>query len=156
MIKSYDDYTVTGQMNLFDRDTWCGRMSLEHSAPAIPKERTSRPSSQRSSASSNRKLPMCLSLKRDGQTPGASTMTWGPGALLGEYTMRSFGEFPSVANESRLSQILEGSAPRKYYLSARACAGILNRAQRRGKALPEVLKAALENQILRSSCDAEN
>ena len=60
--------------------------------------------------------------------------------------MPSFGEYPSEENASRLSQILEDSAPPKYYLSAKACAGILNRASRRGKALPPELKSALENQ----------
>lgn len=57
--------------------------------------------------------------------------------------MHSFGECPSVAAESRLSQILEEHPHPKYYLSAKACRGILNRAERRGKQLPEALKAAL-------------
>lgn len=68
------------------------------------------------------------------------------GALLGEYTMLSFGECPSVENESLLSQILEDKPHPKYSLSAKACQGILNRAQRRGKKLPEQLLKALENQ----------
>ena len=34
----------------------------------------------------------------------------------------------------------------KYYLSPRACLGILRRASERGKQLPEVLKIALERQ----------
>ena len=37
------------------------------------------------------------------------------------------------------------SAP-EYYLSAKACAGILRRAERRGKELPQVLREALEAQ----------
>ena len=61
--------------------------------------------------------------------------------------MPSFGESPREENESRLSQILVDSAHPKYYLSAKACAGILNRAAKRGKQLPEILKKALENQI---------
>jgi cytidylate kinase len=48
-----------------------------------------------------------------------------------------------------LSQILEANAPEKYYLSAKACEGILRRAERRGKQLPEILKIALEQQIAR-------
>jgi len=71
------------------------------------------------------------------------------GALLGEYTTRSFGESPSVENVSRLSQILEDCPPQKYSLSAKACQGILNRAERRGKELPKELKAAL---IAQSAC----
>ena len=61
--------------------------------------------------------------------------------------MRSFGEFPREENASRLSQILQDSAPEKYSLSARACVGILNRAKKRGKVLPEILRQALESQI---------
>ena len=60
--------------------------------------------------------------------------------------MHSFGESPSVAVESRLSQILEDSPLPKYCLSAKACQGILNRANKRGKELPPELEAALENQ----------
>jgi hypothetical protein len=75
-------------------------------------------------------------------------MAWtDDGALLGEYMMRSFGECPREENESRLSQILQEEAPQKYSLSAKACTGILNRAAKRGKVLPEILQQALENQI---------
>jgi hypothetical protein len=87
-------------------------------------------------------------------------MNWEDGALLGEYTMPSFGEQPTLlmteaslntehrsgVGVSRLSQILEASPHPKFYLSAKACTGILTRASRRGKELPEVLKRALERQ----------
>ena len=44
-----------------------------------------------------------------------------------------------------LSEILEvGNVPPRFSLSERACAGILRRAERRGKCLPPMLKAALE------------
>ena len=59
----------------------------------------------------------------------------------------TWGEFPLVGTETYLSDILEDDAPEKYYLSARACAGILRRANERGKELPEVLKTALEMRI---------
>jgi hypothetical protein len=43
-----------------------------------------------------------------------------------------------------LSEVLEtGPLPEKYSLSPKACSGILRRAERRGKALPPMLKAAL-------------
>jgi DNA (cytosine-5)-methyltransferase 1 len=45
-----------------------------------------------------------------------------------------------------LSQILEPSPPKKYYLTRTACLGILRRASERGKELPPQLKAALEIQ----------
>ena len=70
-------------------------------------------------------------------------MKWDDGALLGEYTTRSFGECPSEENASLLSQILQDDVPQKYYLSAKACQGILNRAKRRGEELPVELESAL-------------
>ena len=47
-----------------------------------------------------------------------------------------------------LKQILQADAPEKYYLSAKACAGILRRAERRGKTLPKMLREALEETVL--------
>ena len=90
-----------------------------------------------------------------GVSQGASTMRWEDGPLLGDYTMRSFGEFPKEENESHLSQILVDSAHQRFYLSETACRGILNRAAKRGKELPDILKTALENQISRGS-DPQN
>ena len=73
--------------------------------------------------------------------------------LSGDNTMPNFGECPSVARESTLSQILQANAPEKYYLSAKACAGILRRAEKRNwKGLAPELKEALERQAL---CDGE-
>ena len=53
---------------------------------------------------------------------------------------------PQGENASTLSQILQTTVPQKYYLSPKACLGILRRASVRGKELPPVLKAALERQ----------
>lgn len=73
-----------------------------------------------------------------------ATVTWqDDGVWLIESTMRNGGECPNAAVESRLSQILEEAPPTKYYLSRAACQGILRRAERRGKDLPEQLKQAL-------------
>ena len=60
----------------------------------------------------------------------------------------NIGECPNVAVESFLLQILQPitDVPEKYYLSMKACLGILRRARERGKELPEELKAALERQ----------
>lgn len=66
--------------------------------------------------------------------------------MLGAFSTRSFGESPKDERGSHLSQILEDSPHPKYYLSAKACAGILNRADRRGKILPPKLREALERQ----------
>jgi hypothetical protein len=57
-----------------------------------------------------------------------------------------FGEqYPSGGAVSSLSDILEtGGVPQRFYLSARACSGILRRAAKRGKSLPTALQRALE------------
>ena len=68
------------------------------------------------------------------------------GALLTELLMRNTGAFPSEGNASTLSRILQGRVPEKYYLSPKACQGILRRAEVRGKALPDALKRALMRQ----------
>lgn len=133
-----------GQVSLFDQDTWSGKTCPEHSA--VTTEKTLPQYSKKQSGSSSRKPPLCLFLRKDGPQAVASWET--DGALLGEYSMHSFGEYPSVAVESHLSQILEDKPHQKYYLSAKACQGILRRAERRGKELPEMLKTALERQSM--------
>ena len=130
---------MDGQVSLFAPDTSFGRTCREHSAAT--EGGISRPSSRKSPGSLSRKPPLFLSLKKDGQQAAVSWVT--DGALLGEYSTHSFGESPSAAVESHLSQILEDNPHPKYYLSAKACQGILNRAERRGKDLPEALKVAL-------------
>lgn len=136
--------SLAGQKSLFAPDTWSGRTYPEHSAAT--KDETSRPCSKRRSASSSRKPPVLKCLQKAG-LPGAATATWtDDGAWLGEYTTRNTGECPSVVVESRLSQILEATPHTKYCLSARACQGILNRAARRGKDLPDLLKQVLRMQ----------
>ena len=59
-----------------------------------------------------------------------------------------FWGVPQRRKESRLSQILEGRAHQRYYLSARACLGIMSRAKNRGKELPELLRMALIKQSM--------
>ena len=62
----------------------------------------------------------------------------------GECWTLSSSECPSDAVASSLSDILEtGGVPQRYFLSAKACAGILRRAAKRGKKLPDILAAAL-------------
>lgn len=68
------------------------------------------------------------------------------GASHIEFLTRSGGAYPKGENASTLSQILQTTVPQKYYLSPKACLGILRRASVRGKELPPVLKAALERQ----------
>ena len=104
----------------------------------------------KSSCGSTSRQPRCLRLiKEDGLTQTLSWVT--DGRLLTEFSMQVSGESPSVVAESTLSQILEVNVPEKYYLSAKACEGILRRASKRGKELPEMLRIALEQQIERMS-----
>ena len=54
-------------------------------------------------------------------------------------------EWPSDAVVCSLSDTLEtGDMPQRFFLSARACQGILRRAEKRGKKLPSALQRALE------------
>lgn len=140
---------VAGQISLFDfaPGIWSGKTYLEPSQATTAK--ISEPSSKRPPKSQKATF-LFLDLRADdGHTREPS---WEEGttglrsALPGDYTTPNIGEYPSDARESRLSQILEDGPLQKYYLTARACQGILNRAERRGKELPEILKTALENQ----------
>lgn len=134
---------LDGQVSMCAQGTWSGKTSPEPSQAT--KETTSLPSSKKRFTSSSRKPPLFLYLKKDGQQADAS---WEPnGALLGEFSMRSFGESPSEENASLLSQILEENPHPKYFLSEKACRGILTRAARRGKPLPNLLKTALLEMI---------
>lgn len=137
---------IEGQLTIFDiygPDLWCGKTSPEPSQATAAK--TSAPSSKKRQESRSRGLIFLDLRTENGHTPESSWRTGG--ALPGDYMTLNTGECPSVEKESRLSQILQGGAHRKYYLSAKACQGILNRAKRRGKILPEMLQKALETQI---------
>ena len=135
----------TQQISMFDLDSYYGKMFPEPSPAAPQKARTSASSSKRSSAL---KFVMFQSLDL---TPGA-------GNLLGEsywelispwrgdaLTLNT-GVSPREEKESSLSQILQVNPPSKYYLTRKACLGILRRAFERGKELPKKLQEALEIQ----------
>ena len=67
----------------------------------------------------------------------------GMGSRTESWTL-STSEWHSGGVASLLSDTLEtGDLPRRFYLSPTACAGILRRAERRGKVLPPTLQAAL-------------
>ena len=66
------------------------------------------------------------------------------GSSNGVCWTHSGSEFHKDAEGSLLSQILEsGEIDPRYFLSEKACRGILNRAERREKILPPMLKGAL-------------
>ena len=131
----------------FIQGTWSGKTSREP-CPAT-KEMIFGKSYKKSSAS--KKTALFLDLRSGGQA-GASWET--DTAWHGEYWMPSFGECPSVGVESRLWQILEDNPPRKYFLSAEACKGILRRLKKRGKPVPELLIRALERQSGESKAES--
>jgi hypothetical protein len=81
---------------------------------------------------------------------------WGMGGPTGSWTLngaehtgthapsRSAGE-GCLSLVASLSEVLETQPlPQRFSLSAKACSGILRRAERRGKDLPPMLKQALE------------
>ena len=169
-----DNYQCEGQLTIFDiysLDILFGRTSSEPSAQTTAK--TSDASSKKP-ARLQTKTPMFLDLRRDsdGHQRDASwvtdirslgeCMTHNTGEFLsggdayvfllttgGQPRQRyylNFSEKPSTPRPSKLSQILESNPDPKYNLSPRACLGILNRAEKRGKELPELLRIALEKQ----------
>ena len=76
---------------------------------------------------------------------------WGMGGPTGSWTLNgsehngTHAPSRSDGGVSSLSDVLEtGELPPRFSLSAKACAGILRRAQRRGKELPTMLRQALE------------
>jgi hypothetical protein len=57
----------------------------------------------------------------------------------------STSDWRSGATVCSLSEVLEtGEVHRRYFLTSKACQGILRRAEKRGKELPPQLKAAME------------
>lgn len=53
-------------------------------------------------------------------------------------------DWPKDATVCSLSEVLEAFVAGKFFLSPKACRGILRRAERRGRELPERLRVALE------------
>ena len=142
---------MAGQVSLFGLDSPYGKTSPAAS-PADGtrgrggkhRGRTSGRSSRRSSRLRNQRF-MLLDLRS------------GAGNILGPYweidppwlgcdgTLNT-SECPKDAVESSLSAILQDSVPSKYYLTRKACLGILRRAEEREKDLPEQLELALKAQ----------
>ena len=142
---------MAGQVSLFGLDLPYGKTSPAAS-PADGTRgrggkrlgRTSGRSSRRSSRLRNQRF-MLLDLRS------------GAGNILGPYweidppwlgcggTLNT-SECPKDAVESSLSAILQDSVPSKYYLTRKACLGILRRAEEREKDLPEQLELALKAQ----------
>ncbi len=142
---------MDGQVSMFAPDSPCGRMCREASPAGGTRKRggkhrarTSGRSSRRSSRLRNQSF-MLLDLRA------------GAGNMLGPYweidpqwlgcggTLNT-SECPKDAAESSLSAILQEEVPSKYYLTRKACLGILRRAGERRKDLPYQLELALKAQ----------
>ena len=134
-----------GQICLFDPDIYAGKMCRVSSPRGSPTARTSGVYWRKLS---ELKYQAYQSLDL---TPGAGNLLeesyW---ELLspwrGDALTLNTGVSPREERESSLSQILQDDPPTKYYLTRKACLGILRRAAERGKELPEKLKRALEIQ----------
>lgn len=165
---------LDGQVNLFDLGIWSGKMCQAHSAATSRMDsEISEPCWKKLYASQNRDfLFLDCRTSRSGRKPEECSAT--DGASHGERTTPNTGEFPSADGVSawwsiltdplqgisylnvseepkipvptKLSQILEENPDPKYNLTPKACAGVLRRAERRGKKLPETLKTVLELQ----------
>lgn len=123
------------QQTLFDQDLSFGKTSQEFS------QRATTPL-----AASWRALSAVMSpswQSKDGQT-----QVWfmdHRDGLVGASLMPNTSDWPNDASVCSLSQVLETEPiPQKYFLSGKACAGILRRAEKRGKTLPDALRLALQ------------
>ena len=133
---------MDGQISMFGPDTESGKMSRAHSVPQA--ERISASSSRHSSRLKNHPC-MLLDLRTGAGNMLGSYWEIDP-VWLGQLGTLNTSECPSGVVESSLWQILQPTAPLKYYLSPKACRGILRRAGERGKPLPEELYFALKIQ----------
>lgn len=149
---------MDGQVTWLDLGISCGKTWSE--PLAATKEKTSQPCWKKLRVSQNQDF-LYLDCRESGNGQKQEPSTVMGGLSLGELTTLRTGEKPSetavqemlsvwgphsVAEESRLSQILEVNPLPKYNLTAKACLGILRRAEQRGKDLPERLKAVLIRQ----------
>lgn len=121
----------------FDQLGLFGKMSQESSAPQIMPSGASSPPWWEQTPPSSRHLT----------ADGGVTRVW----LLdhrepqrGVASMLNISASPSDASACSLSQVLQQNVSAKYYLSSIAAAGILRRAKKRGRELPDALRMALE------------
>ena len=166
---------MEGQECLFGPVTASGKTYPEPCPPMGERTSRPSSRSLPKSAARTLPLCLCLR-RESGPTPECSTTSWGGGPLPIASMTRSISEFrrdadgllscvistdfpqrryyltlncgekPRIPIPSKLSEILVDDPDPKYRLSAKACQGILNRAERRGKDLPTELKAALMEQ----------
>ena len=134
-------------MTLKQMDIW-EWMSIQGSSSGKTLRVPSVPMTARTSGSSSRKYAVSqtnqfafLDLRGNGPMQDASWVT--DGVWLGEQSITNFGEHPNADVESHLSEILEDRPHQRFFLSAKACAGILRRSEGRGQPLPPILQETL-------------
>lgn len=132
------------QSTLFDLDSFSGKTCLEFSAPKTTPMGAS-------------SLPLwALMAPLNLKTGSGPVQVWHTAQMddaPGVFSMLNSSEWPNDAAVCSLSDVLEtGPIPEKYFLSARACSGILRRAAKRGKELPPQLRAALESVSCTRAC----
>jgi hypothetical protein len=131
--------TMNDLFSYFHQQSACGKTSPESSTPKTTPsdafwqhwpEKMCRLSHQ---GEGGRTLVMCVAPKE--QSRGGSLTP-------------NTSEWPNAAVVCLLSQVLEkGSVPSRFFLSSTACAGILRRAEKRGKQLPVILEQALRQVV---------
>lgn len=133
------------QVSMFAPDSCAGKMSPAHFPADSKREMTSGSSWRKHSELVYQEFMFLKITLGDGDILGQPY--WEIlSPYVGESSTLNTGVCPRVVRGSSLWQILEPHPQRKYYLSRKACLGILRRARKRGKELPATLKLALEMQ----------
>ena len=142
---------LEGQESLFARDSGSGKTSSGRSAAGEILQRvknglgqTFKKSSKRSSKLKNHTF-MLLDLRPDAGNILGPCCEYDP-VWLGSLGTLNTSECPKDVVESTLWQILLDTVPSRYWLSRKACRGMLRRADCRGKLLPKLLEIALSMQ----------
>jgi len=83
------------------------------------------------------------------ETLVSSSQRWMNSGMVwrGEYWMQNSLEHLSVVEEHTLSQVLEPSAPLKYFLNVEQIQSLIARATERGTSLPPAMMTAYQSQI---------
>ena len=142
---------LEGQESLFARDSGSGKTSSGRSAAGEILQRvknslgqTFKKSSKRSSKLKNHTF-MLLDLRQGAGNILGPCWEYDP-VWLGSLGTLNTSECPKDVVESSLWQILLDTVPSRYWLSRKACRGMLRRADCRGKLLPKLLEIALSMQ----------
>ena len=133
------------QASMFDPECCAGKTFREPSPAESGKARTSGSSWKKRSELVYQEFMFLKITLGDGDILGQpSWEILSP--YVGESSTLNTGVSPRAERGSSLWQILEPHPHRKYFLSRKACLGILRRARKRGKVLPAPLHLALEMQ----------